>query len=44
MSATESVVVKGVVIDELAGWRMSKSRIPMDTLGMMQQLGVIPSA
>jgi steroid delta-isomerase-like uncharacterized protein len=39
-----SVVVKGVVIDELAGGRMSKSRILMDTLGMMQQLGVIPSA
>jgi steroid delta-isomerase-like uncharacterized protein len=39
-----SVAVKGVVIDELAGGKMSKSRILMDTLGMMQQLGVIPSA
>lgn len=36
-----NVVVKGVVIDELAGGRMSKSRILMDTLGMMQQLGVV---
>jgi steroid delta-isomerase-like uncharacterized protein len=39
-----SVVVKGVVMDELAGGRMSRSRILMDSLGMMQQLGVIPSA
>jgi steroid delta-isomerase-like uncharacterized protein len=39
-----SVVVKGVVIDELVGGKMSRSRILMDSLGMMQQLGVIPSA
>jgi|SRR5579862_3513185 len=39
-----SVNVKGVVIDELAGGKMSRSRILMDSLGMMQQLGVIPSA
>jgi steroid delta-isomerase-like uncharacterized protein len=39
-----SVVVKGVVIDELAGGKMSRSRILMDSLGMMQQLGAIPSA
>jgi steroid delta-isomerase-like uncharacterized protein len=39
-----SVVVKGVVIDELAGGKMSRSRILMDSLGMMQQLGVVPSA
>ena|ERR1700722_926970 len=38
------VVVKGVVIDQLTGGKMSKSRILMDSLGMMQQLGVIPSA
>ena len=38
------VVVKGMVIDELAGGKMSKSRILMDSLGMMQQLGVIPGA
>jgi steroid delta-isomerase-like uncharacterized protein len=40
----KSVTVKGVVIDELAGGKMSRSRILMDSLGMMQQLGVIPSA
>jgi steroid delta-isomerase-like uncharacterized protein len=39
-----SVVVKGVVIDQLAGGKMSRSRILMDSLGMMQQLGVSPSA
>jgi steroid delta-isomerase-like uncharacterized protein len=39
-----SLVVKGVVMDQLAGGRMSKSRILMDSLGMMQQLGVVPSA
>ena len=39
----KSVVVKGVVIDRLAGGRMADSRILMDTLGMMQQLGVIPA-
>jgi steroid delta-isomerase-like uncharacterized protein len=37
-----SVTVKGVVIDQLADGRMSRSRILMDSLGMMQQLGVIP--
>jgi len=36
--------VKGVVMDELAGGKMSRSRILMDSLGMMQQLGVLPSA
>jgi predicted ester cyclase len=40
----KSVRVKGVVIDQLAGGKMSKSRILMDSLGMMQQLGVVPSA
>jgi steroid delta-isomerase-like uncharacterized protein len=45
MPATgRSVIVKGVVIDELAGGKMSRSRILMDSLGMMQQLGAIPSA
>jgi steroid delta-isomerase-like uncharacterized protein len=39
-----SVAVKGVVMDELAGGKMSKSRILMDSLGMLQQLGVVPSA
>lgn len=36
------VTVKGVVIDRLSGGKMADSRILMDTLGMMQQLGVIP--
>jgi steroid delta-isomerase-like uncharacterized protein len=39
-----SVVVKGMVLDQLAGGKMSKSRILMDSLGMMQQLGVVPGA
>jgi steroid delta-isomerase-like uncharacterized protein len=39
----KSVKVKGVVIDRVAGGRMSDSRILMDILGMMQQLGVIPA-
>jgi steroid delta-isomerase-like uncharacterized protein len=38
-----SVTVKGVVIDRLSGGRMADSRILMDTLGMMQQLGVVPT-
>lgn len=37
------VTVKGVVIDRLSGGKMADSRIMMDTLGMMQQLGVVPS-
>ena len=36
------VEVKGVVIDRLQSGKMADSRILMDTLGMMQQLGVIP--
>jgi steroid delta-isomerase-like uncharacterized protein len=39
-----NVSVKGVVIDHLADGKMSKSRILMDSLGMMQQLGVMSSA
>jgi steroid delta-isomerase-like uncharacterized protein len=39
-----NVSVKGVVIDQLADGKMSKSRILMDSLGMMQQLGVVPAA
>jgi steroid delta-isomerase-like uncharacterized protein len=38
-----SVEVKGVVIDRLEDGKMADSRILMDTLGLMQQLGVIPS-
>jgi steroid delta-isomerase-like uncharacterized protein len=36
-----SVNVPGVVIDRLEGGKMADSRILMDTLAMMQQLGVI---
>ena len=36
------VTVPGVVIDRLNGGKMADSRILMDTLGMMQQLGVVP--
>src|ERR1700746_1789285 len=38
------VAGKGVVMDQLAGGKMSKSRILMDSFGMMQQLGVVPGA
>ena len=37
------VAVPGVVIDRFAGGRMQDSRLLMDTLGLMQQLGVIPA-
>jgi steroid delta-isomerase-like uncharacterized protein len=35
------ITVKGVVIDRLESGKMADSRILMDTLGMMQQLGVL---
>ena len=38
------VEVKGVVIDRLESGKMADSRILMDTLGMLQQLGAIPAA
>lgn len=38
------VSVKGVVIDRVVGGRMTDSRILMDTMGLMQQLGVVPGA
>jgi steroid delta-isomerase-like uncharacterized protein len=41
-STGRKVAVKGVVIDRLADGKMADSRILMDTLGMMQQLGVVP--
>lgn len=37
-----SVQVKGVVIDRLENSQMADSRILMDTMSLMQQLGVIP--
>lgn len=42
-STGRSVEVKGVVIDRLQDGKMADSRILMDTMGLMQQLGVIPS-
>ena len=39
-----NVVVKGVVIDRIVGGMMTDSRILMDTIGMMQQLGAMPGA
>ena len=38
-----SVEVNGVVIDRLEDGKMADSRILMDTMGLMQQLGVIPA-
>ena len=38
------VAVKGVVVDRLHSGKMADSRILMDTLGMMQQLGMVPQA
>jgi steroid delta-isomerase-like uncharacterized protein len=42
--AGRSVNVKGIVIDRLVGGKMTDSRILMDNLTMMQQLGVVPKA
>jgi steroid delta-isomerase-like uncharacterized protein len=39
----KQVKVKGVVIDRVVDGRMVDSRILMDTMTMMQQLGVVPS-
>jgi steroid delta-isomerase-like uncharacterized protein len=36
------ITVKGTVIDRLVAGKMADSRILMDTLGMMQQLGALP--
>jgi steroid delta-isomerase-like uncharacterized protein len=38
-----SVTVVGVVIDRLDSEKIPESRILMDTLGMMQELGAIPA-
>ncbi len=37
------MMVKGVVIDRVVEGKFVESRILMDNLGMMQQLGVIPA-
>jgi steroid delta-isomerase-like uncharacterized protein len=43
ISATgKHITVKGVVVDLLENGQMSESRILMDTLSMLQQLGAIP--
>ncbi|HVZ84210.1 MAG TPA: ester cyclase [Terracidiphilus sp.] len=43
ISATgKAVTVKGVVIDRLEQGKMADSRILMDTMSLMQQLGVMP--
>jgi predicted ester cyclase len=38
------VQVWGVVIDVIRGSNLAESRIIMDTVGLMQQLGAIPGA
>lgn len=35
------ITVKGMVIDRLVAGKMAESRILIDTLGMMQQLGAL---
>ena len=40
---SKPVRVKGVVIDRVVSGKMTDSRILMDTLGLMQQLGAIPA-
>ena len=40
----KTVNVPGMVLDRLAAGRMAESRILMNTMAMMQQLGVIPGA
>jgi predicted ester cyclase len=40
----QAVDVWGVVIDVVRDGRFAESRIIMDTLGLMQQLGVIPTS
>jgi steroid delta-isomerase-like uncharacterized protein len=42
-ATVRTVEVKGVVIDRLENGKMAESRILMDTMGLMQQLGVIPA-
>jgi steroid delta-isomerase-like uncharacterized protein len=36
------ITVKGMVVDRVVGGKMAESRILMDGLSMMRQLGVIP--
>jgi steroid delta-isomerase-like uncharacterized protein len=39
----KTVRVRGVVIDRVVAGKLTDSRILMDTLGLMQQLGVVPT-
>lgn len=38
------ITVKGMVIDRLVTGKMADSRILMDTLGLLQQLGALPGS
>jgi len=38
------VAVKGMVIDRVVDGKWKDSRILMDTLGLLQQLGALPAA
>jgi predicted ester cyclase len=38
------VAVKGVVIDRVVNGKWKDSRILMDNLGLLQQLGALPTA
>lgn len=40
-ATNRSVTVRGVVIDRLSKGKMADSRILMDTMGLMQELGVV---
>jgi len=40
---SKAVRVRSVVIDRIVSGKMTDSRILMDTLGLMQQLGVVPN-
>ena len=42
LATGKPVEVKGVVIDRLESGKMADSRILIDTLGLLQQLGVVP--
>jgi predicted ester cyclase len=41
-STGKHITVKGMVVDRVVGGKMAESRILMDGLSMMRQLGVIP--
>jgi steroid delta-isomerase-like uncharacterized protein len=43
LETDKQITVKGMVVDRVLAGKMVDSRILMDSLGMMTQLGVIPS-